>query len=418
MKTIGLIGGMSWESTTSYYQIINETIKKELGGLHSAKILLYSVDFAEVEHYQAVGDWEKSGQLLADVAKRLEQAGADFIVICTNTMHKVAPQIQEKITIPILHIAQATAQALLADSIQKVGLLGTKYTMTQDFYKEKLIESGLEVLIPDQAGITEVNRIIYDELCLGDIKESSKQTYLAVIDDLIAIIVIAIFYASSIHMMYLGAAVVVVAALIYCNKQGYVRPLPYIILGFILWYCVLKSGLHATMAGVILAMTIPSKGKRGRKYVRPMQHWEHLLSNWVSFLIVPIFAFFNAGVDLRNVSVNDLTHPVVLGVALGLIIGKQLGIFGAVFAMVKCGLVPMPTEANWKHVYGTAIVCGIGFTMSIFVSILAFDPGHAQEMAKGGVILGSLISALFGYIFLRLVGANRKECHIGVYHNC
>ena len=139
MKTIGLIGGMSWESTTSYYQIINETIKKELGGLHSAKILLYSVDFAEIEHYQSVGDWEKSGQLLADVAKRLEQAGADFIVICTNTMHKVAPQIQEQITIPILHIAQATAQALLTDGIQKVGLLGTKYTMTQDFYKEKLI---------------------------------------------------------------------------------------------------------------------------------------------------------------------------------------------------------------------------------------------------------------------------------------
>ena len=162
MKTIGLIGGMSWESTTSYYQIINETIKKELGGLHSAKILLYSVDFAEIEHYQAVGDWEKSGQLLADVA----------------------PQIQEKITIPILHIAQATAQALLADGIQKVGLLGTKYTMTQDFYKEKLIESGLEVLIPDQAGITEVNRIIYDELCLGNIKESSKQAYLTIIDDL------------------------------------------------------------------------------------------------------------------------------------------------------------------------------------------------------------------------------------------
>ena len=184
MKTIGLIGGMSWESTTSYYQIINETIKRELGGLHSAKILLYSVDFAEIEHYQAVGDWEKSGQLLADVAQRLEQAGADFIVICTNTMHKVAPQIQKKIAIPILHIAQATAQALVDDGIRKVGLLGTKYTMTQDFYKEKLLESGLEVLIPDQAGIADVNRIIYDELCLGDIRESSKQTYLTVIDDL------------------------------------------------------------------------------------------------------------------------------------------------------------------------------------------------------------------------------------------
>ena len=243
-------------------------------------------------------------------------------------------------------------------------------------------------------------------------------TALAVIDDLMAIIVIAVFYAASIQTFYLVAAAVVVGALIYCNKQGYVRPLPYIILGFILLYCVLKSGLHATMAGVILAMTIPSKGKRGRKYVRPMQHWEHLLSNWVSFLIVPIFAFFNAGVDLRDVSINDLTHPVVLGVALGLILGKQLGIFGAVFAMVKCGLVPMPTEANWKHVYGTAIVCGIGFTMSIFVSILAFAPGHAQEMAKGGVILGSLTSAVLGYIFLRIVGANCKECHIGVYHNC
>lgn len=175
---------MSWESTTSYYQIINETIKRELGGLHSAKILLYSVDFAEIEHYQAVGDWDKSAQVLADIAQRLEQAGADFIVICTNTMHKVAPQIQKKIAIPILQIAQATAQALVDDGIRKVGLLGTKYTMTQDFYKEKLLESGLEVLIPDQAGIADVNRIIYDELCLGDIRESSKQTYLTVIDDL------------------------------------------------------------------------------------------------------------------------------------------------------------------------------------------------------------------------------------------
>ena len=220
-------------------------------------------------------------------------------------------------------------------------------------------------------------------------------------------------------MMYLGAAVVVVAALIYCNKQGYVRPLPYIILGFILWYCVLKSGLHVNYGWCNLSYdNFLQKANEAVSMFAQMQHWEHLLSNWVSFLIVPIFAFFNAGVDLRNVSVNDLTHPVVLGVALGLIIGKQIGIFGAVFAMVKCGLVPMPTEANWKHVYGTAIVCGIGFTMSIFVSILAFEPGHAQEMAKGGVILGSLISALFGYIFLRLVGANRKECHIGVYHNC
>lgn len=184
MKTIGLIGGMSWESTTSYYQIINETVKKELGGLHSAKILLYSVDFAEIEHYQATGDWDKSAQVLSDVALKLEKAGADFIVICTNTMHKVAPQIQQRLSIPILHIAQATADTLLEQGIQKVGLLGTKYTMTQDFYKEKLLESGLEVLIPDDSGVETVNRIIYDELCLGTIREESKQAYLNIIEQL------------------------------------------------------------------------------------------------------------------------------------------------------------------------------------------------------------------------------------------
>ncbi|GAB7112212.1 aspartate/glutamate racemase family protein [Streptococcus sobrinus] len=182
MKTIGLIGGMSWESTTSYYQIINETVKQELGGLHSAKILLYSVDFAEIEHYQATGDWEKSAQVLSDVALKLEKAGADFIIICTNTMHKVAPQIQQRISIPILHIAQATADTLLEQGIQKVGLLGTKYTMTQDFYKEKHLESGLEVLIPDDSGVEMVNRIIYDELCLGNIQEESKQAYLNIIE--------------------------------------------------------------------------------------------------------------------------------------------------------------------------------------------------------------------------------------------
>ena len=243
-------------------------------------------------------------------------------------------------------------------------------------------------------------------------------TALAVIDDLIAIIVIAIFYAANLNLFYLFAAVVVTGLLIYCNRSGYVRSLSYIILGIILWYCILRSGLHATMAGVILAMTIPERGKIGRKYVRPMQHWEHYLSNWVSFVIVPIFAFFNAGVSLGGFGVADLTHPVVLGVALGLILGKQIGIFGAMFGMIKLGIVPMPAEANWKFIYGTSIVCGIGFTMSIFVSVLAFDPGHAQEMAKGGVLIGSIISAIIGYVYLRIVGANRKECHIGLYHNC
>ena len=154
------------------------------------------------------------------------------------------------------------------------------------------------------------------------------------------------------------------------------------------------------MAGVILAMTIPERGKIGRKYVRPMQHWEHYLSNWVSFVIVPIFAFFNAGVSLGGFGVADLTHPVVLGVALGLILGKQIGIFGAMFGMIKLGIVPMPAEANWKFIYGTSIVCGIGFTMSLFVATLAFPPGVTQEMSKIGIFIGSIISGLLGAIVL------------------
>lgn len=184
MKTIGLIGGMSWESTVTYYQLINETVKRELGGLHSGKILMYSVDFAEIEEYQAKGEWDKSAQVLADVVLRLEQAGADFIVICTNTMHKVVPQIKGKIHIPILHIAEATAEALKEAGITKVGLLGTKYTMTQDFYKEKLIDAGIEVVIPDSAGVETVNDVIYNELCLGIIKADSRQKFQAVIAQL------------------------------------------------------------------------------------------------------------------------------------------------------------------------------------------------------------------------------------------
>ena len=184
MKTIGLIGGMSWENTVTYYQLINETVKQELGGLHSAKILMYSVDFAEIEEYQAKGEWDKSAQVLSDVAVNLEKAGADLIVICTNTMHKVAPQIRERISVPILHIAEATADTLVAQGISKVGLLGTKYTMTQDFYKAKLVEKGLEVVIPDEAGVELVNNVIYQELCLGQIKPESKAAFLQVIDQL------------------------------------------------------------------------------------------------------------------------------------------------------------------------------------------------------------------------------------------
>ncbi len=181
MKTIGLIGGMSWESSATYYQIINQTIKEELGGLHSAKSILYSVDFQEIEHYQANGDWEKSAQVLSNGAISLEKAGADFILICTNTMHKVAPQIQSKIQIPILHIADLTAEELLKKSIKKVALLGTKYTMEQNFYKNRLTEKGIEVIIPNDDDRAVVNQTIYEELCLGIISPSSKKKFIKII---------------------------------------------------------------------------------------------------------------------------------------------------------------------------------------------------------------------------------------------
>lgn len=184
MKTIGLIGGMSWESTVTYYQVINETVKKELGRLHSAKCILYSVDFDEIEKYQSAGEWNKSAEVLAQAASALERAGADFIVICTNTMHKVAPEISRKITVPLLHIADMTAIELKKSNIKKVGLLGTKYTMQQAFYKNVLQANGIEVIVPDDAGIEVVNSIIYDELCIGKISAQSKAAYLRIISEL------------------------------------------------------------------------------------------------------------------------------------------------------------------------------------------------------------------------------------------
>lgn len=184
MKTIGLIGGMSWESTVTYYQIINETIKNKLGGFHSAKVLLYSVDFAEIEECQAKGEWNKSADILSAAAIGLEKAGADFILICTNTMHKVAPLIEGRISIPIIHIADATADALIDNGVKKVALLGTKYTMTQDFYKERLYQRNIDVLIPDENEIEVVNNIIYNELCKGKILESSKDKYIEIIKKL------------------------------------------------------------------------------------------------------------------------------------------------------------------------------------------------------------------------------------------
>lgn len=184
MKTIGLLGGMSWESTIPYYQIINEEIRNRLGGLHSAKIILYSVEFDEIEQCQSSGDWEKSGNILGKAAQGLEAAGADFLLICTNTMHKVAPQIASMVHIPIIHIADATADELERNHICRVGLLGTKYTMTQDFYKRILIDRGIDVVIPDGNDIDVANNIIFQELCMGEIKEESRRQFQRIINSL------------------------------------------------------------------------------------------------------------------------------------------------------------------------------------------------------------------------------------------
>lgn len=185
MQTIGLIGGMSWESSAEYYRIINEEIKAKRGGLHSAKCILYSVDFEEIERYQRDGEWEKSAQVLIEAAQSIEEAGANFIIICTNTMHKLAKQIEEKVNIPLLHIADATADSILKQNIQTVGLLGTKYTMEQEFYKSRLEGKGINVVIPDEEDRVTVNQIIYNELCLGKVLPSSREQYKRVMRDLV-----------------------------------------------------------------------------------------------------------------------------------------------------------------------------------------------------------------------------------------
>lgn len=187
MKTIGLIGGMSWESSLTYYRLINETVKARLGELHSAKSILYSVDFAEIEILQRTGEWAKAAQMLAEAAKSLERGGADFIVLCTNTMHKVADEMQAAVHIPLLHIADATAQVVKAVGIQRIGLLGTRFTMEEEFYKGRLAEKyGLQVSIPGQPEREIVHRIIYDELVLGKIRQASKEQYSAIIAQMIA----------------------------------------------------------------------------------------------------------------------------------------------------------------------------------------------------------------------------------------
>jgi aspartate racemase len=187
VKIIGLIGGMSWESTIPYYRLINEAVKEHLGGLHSAKIVMYSVDFHEIERLQHAGDWDSAGALLADAAQALQSAGAEFLVLCTNTMHKVAPAIEAAVRIPLLHIADPTAAAIRETRLGKVGLLGTRFTMEQPFYVERLRERhGLQVIVPSDAGDREiVHRVIYDELCRGQIVPDSRIAFRRIIRALV-----------------------------------------------------------------------------------------------------------------------------------------------------------------------------------------------------------------------------------------
>ena len=186
MKTLGLLGGMSWESTVPYYRIINETVRERLGGLHSARLVLYSVDFSDIERLQQAGDWAEAGQVLASAARALEAAGADGLVLCTNTMHRVAPAIEAAVTIPLLHVADPTAQAIRRAGLTTVGLLGTRFTMEQDFYRRRLIDRhGLTAIVPDLADRETVHRVIYEELCQGNIRAESRAHYRRIIQQLV-----------------------------------------------------------------------------------------------------------------------------------------------------------------------------------------------------------------------------------------
>ena len=187
MKTIGMIGGMSWESSIEYYRIVNQAVRKKLGGLHSAKSIMYSVEFAEIEELQHQNQWDKLAEIMIEAGRSLERGGADFVIICTNTMHKLYDEVQQSIKIPMLNIADATAEKIKTEGIDRIALLGTRFTMEEDFYKGRLVEKyGLEVMIPSPEQMETVHRVIYDELCAGIIKPDSKHRYAAIIQDMVA----------------------------------------------------------------------------------------------------------------------------------------------------------------------------------------------------------------------------------------
>jgi aspartate racemase len=207
MRTIGLIGGMSWESSAEYYRIVNEAVKGRLGGLHSAQVLLYSVDFAAIEELQHAGEWERAADILVDAAQRLERGGADFLVLCTNTMHKVADRITGAVALPFVHIADPTAERIKAAGFATVGLLGTAFTMEQEFYRGRLtVQHGLTVIVPDEDDRAAVHRVIYDELCLGIVRDESRAAYRQIMARLVARGAQAIILGCTEIMLLVGAS--------------------------------------------------------------------------------------------------------------------------------------------------------------------------------------------------------------------
>jgi Na+:H+ antiporter, NhaA family len=229
-------------------------------------------------------------------------------------------------------------------------------------------------------------------------------TALAILDDLGAVLIIALFYSSDLSLAYLGLATLTLAALFALNRTGTTRLSAYLCLGAVLWFLVSKSGIHATLAGVALASAIPLRVRSAGEAPShsPLHRLEHSLSPWVAFLIVPIFGFANAGISLANVTPSAVFDPVPLGVAAGLFLGKQIGVFGSAWVVIRLRLADLPAHATWPQLYGVSVLCGIGFTMSLFIGLLAFDDPHLQDETKIGVLTGSLLSAIAGWLIIRL----------------
>ena len=249
---------------------------------------------------------------------------------------------------------------------------------------------------------------------LGSRVPSSLKIFLtavAIIDDLIAVLIIALFYTARLDLLALAGAGVCLSVLVLLNRRGVSALWPYLAIGCLVWVFVLQSGIHATLAGVAVAMTIPMRGMSRKSVARaPLVRLEHALHPWVAFAIVPIFGFANAGVPLAGFTAGDVLEPVPLGVMLGLFLGKQLGIFGAVWLLVRSGWAKRPSKASWHQIYGIALLCGIGFTMSLFIGGLAFGDGsHANDAAKLGILLGSILSALAGWSVLRLAPTKERR---------